>query len=84
MSLEESEGYPLRGNEHFIEGYASPTSVRAGEHVRLHISTSAPEYSVEVARVGLEREIVWAREGLTGARHPVPELASTHGCGWPA
>lgn len=84
MSLEESEGYPLRGDEHFIEGYASPTSVRAGEHVRLHISTSAPEYSVEVARVGLEREIVWAREGLTGARHPVPELASTHGCGWPA
>ncbi len=67
----------------FIEGYAGRLSVEPGERIPFHISTSAARYAVEIARLGTEREVVWSREGLQGARHPVPENASTHGCGWP-
>ena len=31
-----------------------------------------------------ERKVVWAKDNLVGARHPVPTNASSHGCGWPA
>ena len=76
-------GSPLRDNHRFIEGYATPLSVRAGEQVGLHVSTGLPTFSIEIARVGRERDTVWAKEGLPGTRHPVPENASTHGCDWP-
>ena len=67
----------------FIEGYADQLSVEAGDEIGLHISTSAEEYSVEIARVGSERQVVWTKSGLRGAQYPVPENASTHGCRWP-
>ena len=67
----------------FVEGYADQLSYRAGEMVHFHVSTSAEAYSLEVARVGAEREVVWQRDEVAGAAHPVPEDASAHGCGWP-
>ena len=66
-----------------IEGYADQLSVKAGDQIGFHISTSAEKYSIEIARVGAERELVWTKEGLPGVQHPVPENASTHGCNWP-
>ena len=59
-------------------------SVRAGEQVWLHVSTDLPTFSVEIARVGGQREVAWAKRGLAGARRAVPDNASTHGCDWPA
>ncbi len=67
----------------FIEGYTSQTSVLPGEEIGLHISTSAKEYSLQISRMGAEQEIVWEKSGLTAGHHPVPENASSHGCGWP-
>ena len=67
-----------------IEAFAGSGSVAAGEPVELHVSSSAARYGVEVARHGLSRDVVWRRDGIAGRVHPVPENASTHGCGWPA
>jgi len=67
----------------FVEGYASRTSVLPGEEIGFHISTSAKEYSLQISRMGAEQEIVWEKSGLIAAQHPVPENASSHGCGWP-
>jgi hypothetical protein len=68
----------------FVEAYADHLSYQAGDRVKLHVSTSASAFSVEVARVGARRQVVWNKEGLPGARHAVPPDASSHGCHWPA
>lgn len=67
----------------FIEGYTDPLSVSPGERISFHISTSTVGYSIEIARVGAQRQVVWTKENLRGAEHPIPENASTHGCQWP-
>jgi hypothetical protein len=67
----------------FIEGYTGHVSHKAGEEVTLHVSTSAKTWALEVARLGGMREVVMTKAGLVGATHPVPENASSHGCGWP-
>jgi len=68
----------------FIDAYAGRLSYRAGEQVALHVSTSAPRFAIEVARVGKKRQVVYTRDDVPGARHPVPDDASSHGCRWPA
>src|SRR5947209_6951242 len=68
----------------FLEAYASPLSCRAGDRVGLHVSTNVPRYTVEVARLGAARQVVFTRDSLAGAAHPQPPDASTHGCRWPA
>jgi hypothetical protein len=68
----------------FLEAYADRVSYQAGDRVGLQVSTSAARFSVEVARVGARRQVVWEREGVAGAEHPVPADASSHGCRWPA
>jgi hypothetical protein len=67
-----------------IEGYAGKLSYVAGEKATLHVSTSASRFSVEIARIGAKRVVVFKRDDLPGARHPVPADASSHGCRWPA
>jgi len=47
--------------DHEIEGYASKTSVNSGETIDLFVSTIAPEYTIDVFRMG------WY--GGLGARH---------------
>ncbi|CAN5182270.1 hypothetical protein BH23VER1_BH23VER1_33110 [soil metagenome] len=68
----------------FVEGYAGQVSYAPGDELTLHVSTSAREFSAEILRVGAEREQVWNEGGIAGASFPVPENASSHGCGWPA
>ena len=48
----------------FIECYTDPLSVPAGDEVGLHVSTSARTYSVEVARLGAKREVVWRQQNV--------------------
>ena len=67
----------------FVEGYTDQLSYRAGEQVRFHVATSADEYALEVTRIGAGREVVWRQDQLPGSSHPVPEDASSNGCGWP-
>ena len=66
-----------------IEGYTDQLSVKAGEELGFHISTHTHEYSIEIARVGSERQVVWTKGGLSGVEHPVPENSFSHGCDWP-
>jgi hypothetical protein len=79
LSAQTLEPRPL-----FVEAYANRLSYVPGEDVVLHVSTSAAHYSLEVARLGAKREVVLSKSGLAGHEHPVPENASSHGCGWPA
>jgi hypothetical protein len=67
----------------FIEGYAGRVSLRPGDTVALHVSTTAPAFAVEIARLGAERKVVFTRRDVPGRESPVPENASSHGCGWP-
>jgi len=66
-----------------ISGYCGQLSYQAGDQIELYVSTTVPEYDIEIARVGKQREIVWQQQGVAGAFHPIPDNASTHGCGWP-
>src|SRR5262249_9396341 len=67
-----------------LEGYAGRLSYEPGDKLDLRISTTARDYSIEIARVGGTREIVWTKERVAGAFHSTPENAFSHGCGWPA
>lgn len=66
-----------------VEGYTDRLSYRAGDVIGLHVSTTAPHYSLEVTRLGAKDEVVLTQSNLPGALHPIPENASSHGCGWP-
>lgn len=68
----------------FIEGYPGNVSYKAGEELSLHISCSSTKYSIEIARLGASREVVWSKKDFVGQSHPVPENSSSHGCQWPA
>ncbi len=67
----------------FIEGYAGRLSVVPGESIAFHTSTSAPKFSAEIARIGAKEERVWSQKDIPGRAHPVPDNASSAGCGWP-
>lgn len=67
----------------YIDGYTHQLSYAPGEEIEFRISTSAAHYSLEIARLGATREVVFSQIELPGAAHPIPENASSHGCGWP-
>ncbi|MCB1234025.1 MAG: hypothetical protein KDM91_03030, partial [Verrucomicrobiae bacterium] len=54
-----------------------------GDEIAFHVSSSAPRFSVEIARLGAENRVVWSKNDLPGQFHPVPEDASANGCQWP-
>lgn len=66
-----------------IEGYTDRTSYVAGEVLTLHVSSEADRYSIEIARLSANREVVWSKADLPGKKHTVPKDASAYGCGWP-
>lgn len=68
----------------FIEGYAGRVSYKPGEQLSLHVSTSAATFAVEIARLGAVKEVVFTKSDIAGKESPIPEKASSHGCGWPA
>jgi hypothetical protein len=63
--------------------YTDRTSARPGETVTLFASSSSADCRLEIARVGLEREVVLARDVRVGD-YPTPPEADRNGCGWPA
>ncbi len=66
-----------------IEGYTDLLSYREGESVSLHVSTSAPTYSIEITRLGAEPKVVFTKADIPGVSYPIPEDASATGCRWP-
>ncbi len=67
----------------FIEGYTGQQSVVPGEEVSFHVSTGTAKFSVEISRIGATNVVVWSKKDLPGHAYPVPENASSFGCGWP-
>ena len=67
----------------FIQGYANQLSVEAGKEIDFHISTNIKSFSVKIYRIGLDQKLVWSDNELQGKQYPVPENATSHGCGWP-
>ena len=66
----------------YIDGYTHQLSYVPGEEIAFHISTSAENYSLEIARIGATREVVWSQAELPGEAQPIPSDASSQGCGW--
>jgi hypothetical protein len=64
-----------RPGERGLWCYTDRLSYLPGDEVRFHTSTSASRYSIEIARVGARRELVWTRSGIRGALHPTPPEA---------
>src|SRR5690348_13092011 len=67
-----------------VQGYADPLSSAAGETVRLHTSSAAAAFDVEVARLGAKRDVVSSQKGVQGTAQPAPRAPASHGCRWPA
>ena len=78
LALSEGQLRPL-----YIEGYTNQLSYAPGDEIGFHVSTSASQYSLEVARIGATREVVWNEQDISGSAYPIPEDASSHGCRWP-
>src|SRR5687767_8348268 len=67
-----------------VTGYCWPQSVRAGEQVGLHLSSSGGRpVDVEVARVGGRRDVVFRAPAVAAGEHATPPGAAARGCGWP-
>lgn len=67
-----------------VTGYCWPQSVSATGVVALHLSSAGGrDVTVEIARVGAKREVVWT--GVIAVDdHGVPGRAYETGCDWPA
>ena len=75
---------PPQSDSHpFIYAYADQLSVAPDDELGFCVSTDLAAYSMEIARVGAERRLVWSRQGIPGSERAVPDDASTHGCRWP-
>ena len=66
-----------------VEGYPSAYSYLPGEEVAFHCSAQTTTFSVEIARIGAERIVVWQQANIPGAFHAMPERAYAEGCNWP-
>jgi hypothetical protein len=67
-----------------VTGYCWPQSVVGGGTVGLHLSSSGGRpVSVEIARVGGERTVVFSDGAVPAESHAPPPDAHSNGCGWP-
>lgn len=72
------------GKSLYIEGYSGEISYAPGDELQLHLSSSSAVASLSITRIGKDRTVVHEVGKLEGlGEHPVPENASSHGCGWP-
>ncbi len=61
-----------------LQGFASLTSVAPGRRIRFYVSTTFPNYAIQIYRMGfyegLGGRLMWARFGLEGVEQPEPEV----------
>ncbi|MCB0688844.1 MAG: hypothetical protein KDC53_20040 [Saprospiraceae bacterium] len=67
----------------FVEGYTDELSYLPGESVQFHLSSSEPEISMKIVRLGMQDVEKWMSDSIKTGNYPIPENASTHGCQWP-
>ena len=67
-----------------MNGYCWPQSAEPGGTVGLHLSSAGGRpVSVEVARVGRNRDVVFSEPAVAAGDHPTPLGADRDGCDWP-
>lgn len=73
----------IRGD---VEGYAGKLSYLPGERLTIHCSARQAKSSVtvEIARVGKDRKVVWRQDAVDCDVLPTPPDAAAEGCDWPA
>ncbi len=64
-----------------VEAYCGRLSYLPGDHVGVHVWSSADKYDIDVRR--WNGAVLWSAAGLTGIAHETPDNADSHGCGWP-
>ena len=67
-----------------LDAYCLPLSAAPGEPVSLHVSGDVGSCSIEVARDGADRPVVWRADAVEIELHPTPADAAATGCRWPA
>ena len=66
----------------FIEGYTNQLSYTPGEEIGFHLSGTG-QVTIQIDRIGMNRERVFEKAEFPVTSHPIPDRASSHGCGWP-
>lgn len=64
--------------------YTDTYSYAPGATVRLHVSSTAPSYRLEIVRDGATETPVLTRENLSARWQDTPDQCSVIGCGWEA
>ena len=65
-----------------VAGYAWPQAVVSGESFSLHLSSRYGYASVEIARIGKNRDVVWRKTDVAVDDCDVPVSVTEDGCGW--
>jgi len=75
----------MAGKFETVSGYCWPQSAAAGDTVAVHLSSPRGlPVTVEVARVGAERTVVFHDAAVPAGFLEVPPGAAANGCDWPA
>ena len=64
--------------------YSDRFSYRPGETVHLHVSSTAPDFSLEIVRDGGGETKVFEKSGIAARWQETPDQCSVDGCGWDA
>jgi hypothetical protein len=67
----------------YVFGYPDRLSCVPGEEVAFHLSSSGEAVELAIERLGATNRTVFKRAGIDCGEHPIPDRASSHGCGWP-
>jgi hypothetical protein len=73
----------LETNVHWLWGYSNRISGTPGDPITLHLSGTARNAVVEIARIGKDRQVVHRLGPFSIGLHEVPENPHIVGCGWP-
>lgn len=68
----------------FVFGYTNQMSYAPGEEASFHLSCSGDLVRLIIERHGATNETVFEKDSIKCTTHPIPDRASSHGCGWPA
>ena len=68
----------------FVLGYANKLSCVPGEEISFHLSSSGQSVRIVIERQGGTNETVFEKTDIVCNAHPIPDLAASDGCNWPA
>ena len=82
LCLSTADAAPAAADD-YVGGYASATSVGAGDTLGVHVSSTCPSLTLRIYRFGPSPTRLLEVPDLVPTDAPVPDSAYAHGCGWP-